>query len=182
MFKNNLALSKIVTKTSICYLKGKKLILIFIKKFIYCFEIPGFIYLSKPNKQLLSYSKLSQFGNNSTDVYFLKNFLNFFQNVQVFSKKILILKGLGLKVNIKKFFLESCLEFKLGYSHLLVLQIDKEIFIRIKKNILFLQSINKEKLGNFIFKIKSLKRPDSYKGKGIWYKNEKIRLKQVKKK
>jgi ribosomal protein L6P/L9E len=39
----------------------------------------------------------------------------------------------------------------------------------------------KVKVGNFANKIKSYRLPDSYKGKGIWYKNEVKILKEVKK-
>ena len=36
-------------------------------------------------------------------------------------------------------------------------------------------------VGNFATKIKSLKFPDTYKGKGFWYKNEVKVLKEIKK-
>ena len=93
------------------------------------------------------------------------------------ARVFLILKGLGLKVQI----VDDFLEFKLGYSHRCFIKLEKEIGVKIKKNLLFLQSVNKELLGNFLYKIKILKKPDVYKGKGIWYKNEKISLKPVKK-
>ena len=108
---------------------------------------------------------------------YLNNFFNFYRNLIFKARGFLILKGLGLKVQI----VDDFLEFKLGYSHRCFVKLDKEVGVKIKKNLLFLQSVNTELLGNFLYKIKILKKPDVYKGKGIWYKNERISLKPVKK-
>ena len=108
---------------------------------------------------------------------FLNNFSNFYRNLIFKARGFLILQGLGLKVQI----IDNFLEFKLGYSHKCYIEIEQDLNVKIKKNLLFLQSVNKEKLGNFLYRIKILKKPDVYKGKGIWYKNEKISLKPVKK-
>jgi len=49
------------------------------------------------------------------------------------------------------------------------------------KNTLTIEGVDKVKVGNFVNKIRNLKLPDSYKGKGFWYKNEVIKLKEINK-
>ena len=43
------------------------------------------------------------------------------------------------------------------------------------------EGFDKVTVGNFVNKIRNLKFPDSYKGKGFWYKNEVIKLKEINK-
>lgn len=93
-------------------------------------------------------------------------------------KKKLILKGLGFKISMA----ENNLEFKLGYSHAIKIPIpEDEIFVKIEKNVITIEGFDSTQVGNFVTKIKNLRLPDSYKGKGFWYKNESIILKEVKK-
>ena len=156
-------------KVDICYFKNKKLLLFTTKN------------LKKYYKQILPIRVHKDIKNSITlnsSWRFLSNFSNFYRNLIFKAKGFLILKGLGLKVNL----VNNILEFKLGYSHKSLININPEINVKIKKNLLFLQSVNEEKLGNFLYNIKRLKKPDVYKGKGIWYKNEKIILKVIKKK
>ncbi|MGX6961019.1 MAG: 50S ribosomal protein L6 [Candidatus Karelsulcia muelleri] len=92
-------------------------------------------------------------------------------------KKELELKGVGYKValdNENKF-----LEFNLGYSHNIVMNFPKDLKVEItnEKNQnprILLMSYDKQLLGIFAAKIRSLRKPDPYKGKGIRYINEYI--------
>lgn len=116
-------------------------------------------------------------SKKSSDIL-CNNFKKWLQLKEKPSIKKLILKGLGLKVTLTH---SNVLEFKLGFSHLIKLTISKSISIVLVKNIIILESFNLVELGNVANKIKRLKKPNSYKGKGIWYKNEKLNLKLVKK-
>jgi hypothetical protein len=155
------------------------------------FNFKKYLIVGKKNSFISYYIELEKFfifkidkfflilNNNNKKVNFYK--ISFFlQHFKKFYQKILIFKGLGLKLHFNDSL--RILKFRLGFSHSLELKVDNEIGIGIKKNFLYLQSLNKENLGNFSFRIKSLKIPDSYRGKGVWYKNEKISLKQLKKK
>lgn len=106
--------------------------------------------------------------------------LKWFNALEKPLRKKLILKGLGLKVSLsenKKF-----LNFKLGFSHNIFMEIPEIIsLVTILKNSIVLESFNPIELGNFANKIRILRKPNIYKGKGIWYKNEKISLKPIKK-
>jgi large subunit ribosomal protein L6 len=106
--------------------------------------------------------------------------ISYLKSVEKASSRILHLKGLGLKAfNFKA---DRILELKLGFSHIVRIVYDSDVYVRVKKNFIFIQSINRQKVGNLAAKIKNLKKPDSYKGKGIWYKNENLKLKVIKKK
>ena len=103
------------------------------------------------------------------------------ENNNSVARKKLLLKGLGLRSNFDE--TARTLTFKLGYSHLCVLPVPECIRnIKIKKNVIFLESSDKILLGNFAKKIHQLKESDIYKGKGFSYQYENKKLKIIKKK
>lgn len=88
------------------------------------------------------------------------------------------LVGIGYYVEIK----DSYLVFKLGYSHEIKVLIPPSIEIFIKKRRkLTILCHDLAILSDFIFYIRSFRSPECYKGKGILFKNEKIKLKVGKK-
>ncbi|WP_185873659.1 50S ribosomal protein L6 [Blattabacterium cuenoti] len=105
---------------------------------------------------------------------------NMIEGVSVGFIKILELIGIGYKVSFFKN--EKILEFNLGFSHSIMMKIPKEILVETKiekgKNpILILKSYDKQLLGIIAAKIRSFRKPEPYKGKGIRYFNEKVRRK-----
>jgi ribosomal protein L6P/L9E len=94
-------------------------------------------------------------------------------------KKYLIIKGLGLRIRyVNK---SHLLKLKLGFSNLITILVPNNITIFRNKNLLIIEGNNPSNVGNFANLIRNLKYPDSYKGKGFWYKNEIRVLKPVKK-
>lgn len=95
-----------------------------------------------------------------------------------FSERLL-LKGIGFKA----FPLNNTqIEFKIGYSHPIIYTSSKGLdFEIIKNNIIQLKSPLKDLVGQEATKIQNLRKPDSYKGKGIVYKGETLVLKVGKK-
>jgi hypothetical protein len=106
--------------------------------------------------------------------------LNYYKNFERPFRKKLIMRGLGFKVNLTEN--NKSLKLKLGFSHSIDLRIPKEVSIKINKQSINLEGFNKTSVGNFANKIRKLRLPDSYKGKGVWYKNEVRVLKELKKK
>ena len=93
--------------------------------------------------------------------------------------KILELNGTGYRASISG----SKLKLQLGYSHDIDYEIPKEVKIECpKQNIIKLTSYNKEVLGVVAAKIRSYRKPEPFKGKGIKYQNEFIYRKEGKKK
>jgi len=97
-------------------------------------------------------------------------------------KKTLRLVGVGYKFFLVKKIFGTVLELKLGYSHNIYYKIPKNFkIIFLKNNLIILLSENYKQLTKVAAKIRSYKKPEPYKGKGILYENENIVLKQGKK-
>lgn len=92
-------------------------------------------------------------------------------------EKRLIIEGIGFKGDIKG----KDLVLSLGFSHQIVMPIPADIKVVSEKNTLIITSIDKESVGEFASKIRSLKKPEPYLGKGVRYSDEVIRRKQGKK-
>ena len=83
----------------------------------------------------------------------------------------LVLKGVGYRALVQN----NEIILNLGYSHPILLTIPSTISVEIVQNtIINLKSCDKELLGLFASKIRSWRRPEPYKGKGILYKDEQI--------
>lgn len=75
------------------------------------------------------------------------------------------------------------LQLKLGYSHLILLKVPSTIKIQCPKPAtIILRGIDLDLLTQFAAVIRAYKKPEPFKGKGILYKGEKIKLKEGKKK
>jgi len=93
--------------------------------------------------------------------------------------KTLELNGTGYRASVSG----SKLKLELGYSHDINFDIPNDVKIECpKQNIIKLTSINKEKLGAAAAKIRSYRKPEPFKGKGIKYDDEYIFRKEGKKK
>ena len=94
-------------------------------------------------------------------------------------EKTLELNGTGYRASVSG----SVLKLQLGYSHDINFNIPKEVKVECpKQNIIKLSSFDKEKLGAAAAKIRSFRKPEPFKGKGIKYSNEYIFRKEGKKK
>ena len=93
--------------------------------------------------------------------------------------KTLELNGTGYRASVSG----SKLKLELGYSHDINFEIPTDVKIECpKQNLIKLTSIDKEKLGAAAAKIRSFRKPEPFKGKGIKYIDEYIFRKEGKKK
>ncbi len=119
----------------------------------------------------------------------------FLLNATKFYQKRLYIRGLGYRLDYilldkeKKLFDKTKLEFKLGFSHSKIIEVNQipspirfRFKIRKKSTVIHLQSANKTFLGNYTAKIASFKKINDYKEKGIIKRYQILRLKPVKKK
>ena len=93
-------------------------------------------------------------------------------------KTVQELIGVGYKATANG----QLLELALGYSHNIVMELPKEIKVettaeRGKNNTIILQSNDKQLIGQVAAKIRSLRKPEPYKGKGIRFAGEEIKKK-----
>lgn len=94
-----------------------------------------------------------------------------------FSKK-LELVGVGYKASNQG----QLLDLSLGYSHNFIVEIPREISIKTEtlkgqNPTIYLDSIDNELLGQVAAKIRSLRKPEPYQGKGVRYSDEVVRRK-----
>jgi len=81
--------------------------------------------------------------------------------------------GIGYRAAMKG----KTLELQLGYSHPIVYQPPEGIQITVEGNIIKVSGIDKQLVGQVAAEIRDFRKPDPYKGKGIRYKDEQLKLK-----
>jgi large subunit ribosomal protein L6 len=96
-------------------------------------------------------------------------------------KKQLELVGVGYRVTNN----ENVLDFSLGYTHNIYLQLPPEIKVetkseRNKNPLIILESVDKQLIGQVCAKIRSFRKVEPYKGKGIRFVGEVVRRKSGK--
>jgi large subunit ribosomal protein L6 len=96
-------------------------------------------------------------------------------------RKELELVGVGYRVNAT----ENILDFALGYTHNIFLQLPPEIKVetkaeRNKNPLVILESVDKQLIGQVCAKIRSFRKVEPYKGKGIRFVGEVVRRKSGK--
>ena len=88
--------------------------------------------------------------------------------------KAMEIRGVGYRVAAKG----SNLEFALGFSHSVPVQAPDGISFEVQSPTKFVvRGIDKQKVGEVAANIRKLRKPDPYKGKGVRYEGEQIKLK-----
>lgn len=89
-------------------------------------------------------------------------------------QKILELHGTGYRVNPKG----KGIELSVGFSHLITYEPPQGITLEVKdRKILVIKGFDKQLVGQVASNIRQFRPPDAYKGKGIRYQDELVRLK-----
>lgn len=88
---------------------------------------------------------------------------------QGFSKKLEI-NGVGYRVNMQG----ADLKFNLGFSHDVIFKLPQGITATVEQNNITVSGIDKQQVGQVAAEIRTLKKPEPYKGKGIKYADERI--------
>lgn len=94
---------------------------------------------------------------------------------QGFSKK-LELNGVGYRVAMSG----NGLKLNLGFSHEINYSLPQGITAAVEQNVITITGIDKQRVGQVAAEIRSLKKPEPYKGKGIKYVGERIMRKSGK--
>lgn len=86
-------------------------------------------------------------------------------------KKVLLIEGVGYKASVSG----SVLTLNVGYSDPKDFKLPKDVNATVEGNAkIVLESVDKELLGLTASKIRNIRKPEPYKGKGIRYENEVI--------
>jgi large subunit ribosomal protein L6 len=92
---------------------------------------------------------------------------------QGFEKRLEII-GIGYRADVQN----KALKISLGFSHPVLFPIPEGIKVEVEKQTLItLKGIDKQQVGALAAKLRSIKSPEPYKGKGIRYAGERVRKK-----
>ena len=92
-----------------------------------------------------------------------------------FTKKLELI-GIGYRASIE----EGELVLLVGFTHPVKLVIPEGLEAKIEKNVISISGIDRQRVGQFAAVIRDVRPPEPYKGKGIRYEGEKVRMKQGK--
>lgn len=93
-----------------------------------------------------------------------------------FTKKLDII-GVGYRAQLKG----NVLVVSAGYSHDVEVEIPADVKVELPKNTnIIVSGINKEHVGQFAAKVRAIRKPEPYHGKGIRYTDENVRRKEGK--
>lgn len=128
------------------------------------------------NTVSFAHKQNTSFGRSLWGTY-ASHVKNMIEGVNTPFVKKLILEGVGYKGDVQG----NILNLALGFSHPTKVEIPKEVSVTSEKGVFTFTSVDKEAVGGFAAKIRSLKKPEPYKGKGFRYEGEVILRKQGKK-
>jgi large subunit ribosomal protein L6 len=118
----------------------------------------------------------SKFANALWGTY-ASHITNMVRGVNTPFEKKLVVEGVGFRVERA----ENQLTLHLGFSHPVAVAIPEGLTVSVEKNAITITGIDTEAVGQFAAKVRAIKKPEPYKGKGIRYGNEVVRRKQGKK-
>jgi len=99
--------------------------------------------------------------------------LNLLTGVTEGFTKSLEFKGIGYRIVAEN----NVMTLNTGYSHPVILNIPEGIKVEVKKSTISVSGNDKYKVGEFAAKIRAVRKPEVYKGKGIRYSDEHIKIK-----
>ena len=95
---------------------------------------------------------------------------------QPFTKKLQV-EGIGYRAELAG----KQLKLSVGFSHPALVVVPEGITVSVDKNSIAVSGADKEQVGQFAAQVRAVRKPEPYKGKGIRYEGEVIRMKQGKK-
>jgi len=92
--------------------------------------------------------------------------------------KTLEIKGVGYRAAVTG----NILTLSLGFSHEIKYVVPQGIEVKVDKSNIAISGANKQKVGQVAAELRALRKPEPYKGKGVRYVDERVRMKEGKKK
>lgn len=138
--------------------------------------LPDISIVLEGKKVTLSPAKENNFTKALWGTY-ASHIKNMIKGVNEGFEKKLILEGVGYKSQVSG----DKLVLALGFSHPVEVLIPQGLSVKAEKNVVTIAGSDKELVGSFAAKVRALKKPEPYKGKGFRYHDEVIRRKQGKK-
>jgi len=142
------------------------------------FILPTVLKIERQENQLVITRKNESKNSKSLHGLFRQLISNAVVGVEKLWQKRLEIVGTGFNVKAQG----EDLVFKVGYSHPVVFKKVVGIKYQVEgNNKAVVLGADKQLVGEIAYQIKIIKKPDAYKGKGIKYEGEKLRIKPGKK-
>lgn len=103
--------------------------------------------------------------------------MNMIRGVSKGFEKKLEIKGVGFKASLE----DGYLVLQVGFSHPVKIKKPDDVDFLVEKNFITVLGIDLEKVSQVAARIRKIKPPEPYKGKGIRYQGERVRRKTGKK-
>lgn len=107
---------------------------------------------------------------------YASHIINMIEGVSKGFEKTMIIEGVGYKAEVSG----NELILKVGYSHSVNMEIPEGLEILVEKNKVKIKGFDKELVGSFSGRMRKVRKPEPYKGKGIRYEDEIVQRKQGK--
>ena len=140
-------------------------------------KFKGDIEVTIANAEVTLVPKRMTLENKALWGTYASHVMNMIAGVSTPFVKKLIVEGIGYKSEVKG----SNLVLALGFSHPVSVPIPIVLKVTAEKNIITVTGNDKEVVGQLVAKVRSLKKPEPYKGKGIRYEGEIVKRKVGKK-
>ncbi len=107
------------------------------------------------------------------------NISNMVQGVSEGFTKTLEIKGVGYRTSVQN----NVITLLLGFSHEVKYVLPEGVEAKVdKQTTVILSGVDKQKVGQVAAELRELRKPEPYKGKGVRYQGEYVRMKEGKKK
>lgn len=137
------------------------------------------ILLKQENNSITVHATTSSKHSNAMSGTMRSLVANMVEGVSSGFEKKLMLVGVGYRAQISG----NNINLNLGYSHPINYPIPDGIKVEIPTQTeIIIKGIDKQKVGQIAAEIRSFRRPEPYKGKGVRYSDETVVLKEAKKK
>lgn len=142
------------------------------------FDVPKELSVTKKDNELIVERKNNDKKTRSSHGLYRQLISNAIVGVEKPWEKKMEVVGTGYTVKLQG----EDLVFKIGYSHLVTFKKQPGIKYTVEgNNKVTVSGFDKQMVGQVAYQIKMIRKPDVYKGKGIRYLGEKLRIKPGKK-
>jgi len=141
-------------------------------------DCPDNLKIRKQDKEIIIERKFEDKKTKSIHGLYRQLVANAAAGVKKSWEKRLEVVGTGFNAKLQG----EDLVFKIGYSHPVVFKKQAGVSYKVEgNNKIVVSGIDKQLVGQVAYQIKLIRKPDVYKGKGIKFENEKLRIKPGKK-
>lgn len=142
------------------------------------YELPRFITIAKDGENLIVTRNDDSKKQKAAHGLYRSLVANAVKGVDTGWSKRLEIVGTGFNAKMQG----AALALKIGYSHPVIFNAVPGVTLNTEgNNIIVVSGADKQLVGQVAYQIKMVRKPDVYKGKGIRYEGEKVRIKPGKK-